>query len=110
MVQSTISRARSPATCTWRGVTWIGRTRRPEPDCPVEVALAAISGRWTTLVLRELMGGARSFGDLTARRLAVREELPGFPSRTSYRLTPAGQELRPLLIELHRSGSALLAQ
>lgn len=75
------------------------------------------------------MGGARSFGDLraalpelsakvlterlgdlTARRLAVREELPGFPSRTSYRLTPAGRALRPLLIELYRSGSALLAQ
>ncbi|MBB5852786.1 winged helix-turn-helix transcriptional regulator [Amycolatopsis umgeniensis] len=103
-----------------------GRTRRPEPDCPVEVALAAISGRWTTLVLRELMSGARSFsdlraalpelsakvlterlGDLTSRRLAIREELPGFPSRTSYRLTPAGRALRPLLIELYRSGSAL---
>lgn len=56
------------------------------------------------------MGGARSFSDLTTRRLAVREELPGFPSRTSYRLTPAGQELRPLLIELYRSGSGLLAQ
>jgi len=75
------------------------------------------------------MGGPRSFsdlraalpdlsakvlterlGDLTARRLAVREELPGFPSRTSYRLTPAGQELRPLLVELYRSGSALLAK
>ncbi|MFI2352425.1 hypothetical protein ACH492_36635 [Streptomyces sp. NPDC019443] len=32
-----------------------GRTRQPEPDCPVEVALAAVAGRWTTLVLRELM-------------------------------------------------------
>ncbi|ANN15289.1 hypothetical protein SD37_06220 [Amycolatopsis orientalis] len=47
------------------------------------VMRTAKSGHWTTLVLRELMGGARSFGDLTARGLAVREELPGFPSRTS---------------------------
>jgi DNA-binding HxlR family transcriptional regulator len=105
-----------------------GRTSRPEPTCPVEVALAAISGRWMTLVLRELMAGPLSFtelraslpdlsakvlterlGDLTSKGLAVREEHPGFPSRTTYQLTPAGLALRPLLVELYRSGSALLA-
>src|SRR5690606_5792218 len=40
-----------------------GRTAKPEPTCPVEVALAAIAGRWTTLLLRDLMGGPRSFGE-----------------------------------------------
>lgn len=104
-----------------------GRTAAPEPDCPVEVALAAISGRWTTLVLRELMHGPRTFSDLraalprlsakilterlrelTARGLAEREQVNAFPSRVSYRLTAAGLALRPLLISLYDTGSALM--
>ncbi|WP_404952713.1 winged helix-turn-helix transcriptional regulator [Streptomyces sp. 147326] len=103
-----------------------GRTRRPEPDCPVELALAAVSGRWTTLVLRELMGGQLSFGALSARLpdispkvlterlrtlegrgLVVRERLAGFPVRTRYGLTAAGAALRPLLVELYRTGVEL---
>ncbi|WP_228770075.1 winged helix-turn-helix transcriptional regulator [Actinokineospora alba] len=105
-----------------------GRTSRPEPECPVEVALAAISGRWKTLVLRELMGGPHSFSDLrealpelsakvlterltelVGQGLVERDTLAGFPARTSYRLTAAGMELRPLLVELYRTGSALMA-
>ncbi|WP_245650385.1 winged helix-turn-helix transcriptional regulator [Nocardia harenae] len=104
-----------------------GRTPRPEPTCPVEAALAAVSGRWTTLVLRELMHGPSSFGDLAARLpeispkvlterlhglrdggLVHRERLAGFPVRTRYALTPAGETLRPLLIELYRTGERLL--
>lgn len=103
-----------------------GRTGTPETDCPVEVALAAIAGRWTTLVLRELMHGRASYGELRARlpgispkvlaerlraleerELAVRERVRGFPVRTSYGLTPRGEALRPLLVELYRTGSAL---
>jgi DNA-binding HxlR family transcriptional regulator len=105
-----------------------GRTDRPEPDCPVEVALAAISGRWTTLVLRELMGGPLSFSALRAalpqlsdkvlderlRRLrgqglVGRRVTEGFPNRVSYDLTPVGVRLRPLLIELYRTGQRLQA-
>ncbi|ASR37991.1 HxlR family transcriptional regulator [Prauserella marina] len=106
-----------------------GATRRPEPECPVEVALAAISGRWTTLVLRELTAGPRSFGELraalptvsakvltdrlaelTRRGLVGKEVHAGFPTRTSYQLTTAGKRLRPLLVELYRTGAALLAE
>ncbi|MDQ0985572.1 helix-turn-helix domain-containing protein [Streptomyces sp. V2I9] len=105
-----------------------GRTVRPEPDCPVEVALAAVSGRWTTLVLRELMGGPLGFSELrqrlpelSAKVLSQRlsqlgdrglvsvERRRGFPVRTSYTLTGAGRALRPLLIELYATGEALLA-
>ncbi|GIG56125.1 hypothetical protein Lfu02_04970 [Longispora fulva] len=103
-----------------------GRAARPEPDCPVEIALAAVAGRWTTLVLRELMHGPHSYSDLcerlpdiSAKVLAERlrvlehrgllthERLRGFPVRTRYQLTPAGQALRPLLIELYRTGVAV---
>ncbi|MFC8528367.1 winged helix-turn-helix transcriptional regulator [Nocardia sp. NPDC057227] len=106
--------------------TEAGRTRRPDADCPVEVALSAISGRWTTLVLRELMHGPSSFGDLAARLpeispkvlterlhglradgLVDRERLTGFPVRTRYALSPAGEALRPLLTELYRTGERL---
>ncbi|MFJ4778137.1 winged helix-turn-helix transcriptional regulator [Streptomyces sp. NPDC088762] len=103
-----------------------GRTVRPDADCPVEIALAAISGRWTTLVLRELMHAEHSFGALRERLpdispkvltdrlhilrergLVTQERLPGFPVRTRYALTQAGRSLRPLLIELYRTGEAL---
>ncbi|TYC68151.1 transcriptional regulator [Streptomyces sp. CB01881] len=103
-----------------------GRTARPEATCPVEVALAAVSGRWTTLLLRELMHGPLSFGELRERlpeispkvlaeRLRTLEErglagcerLRGFPVRTSYRLTATGRALRPLLVELYRTGTAI---
>jgi DNA-binding HxlR family transcriptional regulator len=104
-----------------------GETARPEPTCPVEVALDAIGGRWTTLVLRELMHD-RSFTDLrealptlsakvlterlgalTHRGIVGCRRIPGFPSRVVYHLTPAGRALRPLLVELYRTGEALLA-
>nr|WP_232328456.1 helix-turn-helix domain-containing protein [Kibdelosporangium sp. MJ126-NF4]CTQ93012.1 Transcriptional regulator, HxlR family [Kibdelosporangium sp. MJ126-NF4] len=104
-----------------------GRTDRPSEDCPVEVALDAISGRWTTLVLRELMHGPLSFSELrsrlpslsakvlsdrlhrlTARELAECARTTGFPTRTEYRLTERGLALRPLLIVLYEVGTELL--
>ncbi|WP_418953363.1 winged helix-turn-helix transcriptional regulator [Streptomyces cinnabarinus] len=103
-----------------------GRTRRPEPGCPVEVALAAVSGRWATLVLRELMGGPRGFTELRGllpevsakvlserlraleeRGLVAVERRRGFPVRTEYTLTGAGLALRPLLVQLYATGEAL---
>ncbi|XVV17597.1 winged helix-turn-helix transcriptional regulator [Actinoplanes sp. CA-131856] len=92
----------------------------------MEVALAAISGRWTTLVLRELMHGPMSFSDLStalpqlsdkvlderlrrlrSQRLVERRSITGFPSRVTYSLTHSGHQLRPLLIELYQTGLRL---
>lgn len=104
-----------------------GRTRAPSPECPVEVALAAIAGRWTTLVLRDLMPGVpRSYteraetlpqlsdkvlsdrlSELVSSGLVKRTVTVGFPRRTEYRITDRARELRPLLIELYRTGLAL---
>lgn len=104
-----------------------GRTHAPAPDCPVEVSLAAISGRWTTLVLRNLMSGdghsytelagslpqlsdkvlTERLRELVSAGLAERRIAGGFPRRTEYRITERGRELRPLLIELYRTGLAL---
>jgi DNA-binding HxlR family transcriptional regulator len=106
-------------------VTW----DRPTADCPVEVALAAISGRWATLIVRDLMAGPRSFSalraglpslsakvlterldSLVAQGLVSCSRSSGFPVRTSYALTSAGVLLRPLLDELYRTGEALLGE
>lgn len=104
-----------------------GRTAAPSSGCPVEVSLAAISGRWTTLVLRNLMhGGGHSFTELAeslpdlsdkvrierlrhlvSSGLVERRLTSGFPRRTEYRITARGRRLRPLLIELYRVGLAL---
>ncbi|GGP74408.1 winged helix-turn-helix transcriptional regulator [Streptomyces calvus] len=88
----------------------------PTPDCPVEITLAALHGRWTTLVIRELLRGDRSYSDLRAAlprlsdkvlsdRLAQlveagvveRNRRPGWPPRVRYALTPNGHRLGPVL-------------
>lgn len=100
-----------------------GRTDHPSAGCPVETALEAISGRWTSLILRDLMAGGLSFGQLRAafptlsakvladrlrdlqdRGLVRRQRLAGFPTRTNYQLTAAGYGLRPLLGALYAAG------
>lgn len=106
-----------------------GRTHAPSPDCPVEVALAAISGRWTTLLLRNLMSGethsytdlaeslpqlsdkvlTERLSELVSGGLVNRATVNAFPRRTEYRITKRGEQLRPLLIELYRTGMALQA-
>jgi DNA-binding HxlR family transcriptional regulator len=106
--------------------TAAGATARPEPECPVEVALAAISGRWTTLLLRDLMAGPLAYGELRrglpelsdkvlverltalrGRGLVARHAHAGFPTRVVYELTDAGRALRPLLVEVYRTGERL---
>lgn len=104
----------------------LGNQSVPSVDCPVEAALAAIAGKWTTLLLRELSRGELTFGGLKTalpdlsdkvlsdrlatlvhRGIADRTNHRGYPNRVVYSLTDAGRELRPLLIELYRTGSRL---
>ncbi|GAA2400926.1 hypothetical protein GCM10010255_37760 [Streptomyces coeruleofuscus] len=88
----------------------------PDPECPVEITLAALHGRWTTLVVHELLRGDRSYSELRAAlpmlsdkvlsdRLAQlgdagvveRDRRPGWPPRVRYALTPSGHRLGPVL-------------
>ncbi|MFC6880332.1 MULTISPECIES: winged helix-turn-helix transcriptional regulator [Actinomadura] len=94
------------------------RVAEPTPSCPVEITLAALRGRWTTLLLRELLrrDGEISYSELRAvlpalsdkvltDRLAQlveagvleRVRLPGWPARTRYSLTEHGRRLGPVL-------------
>lgn len=91
-----------------------GRERRSL--CPVACSLDLFGDRWTLLVVRDLMLGRERFKDFTAspegiptnvltdrlERLAregIVERLTegGSPRRPSYRLTPKGEALRPIL-------------
>lgn len=101
----------------------------PTPECPVEITLAALHGRWTTLVVRELLRGDRSYSDLRAAlpvlsdkvlsdRLAQlgeagvveRDRRPGWPPRVRYALTPSGHRLGPVLQALWDWGAEVSAR
>lgn len=96
----------------------------PTQDCPVEVALDALRGRWTTLVVRELLQGERAYSELRqalpalsdkvlSDRLAhlaqagvlTRRRTTGWPPTTHYELTARGHDLGPVLQALWDWGS-----
>lgn len=87
-------------------------TRTYNQECVLAYALDLLGERWTLLIVRELFLGPRRFGDLHAslpglgtnllsKRLKELEEAgllisPGTgETRGAYRLTEAGEELRP---------------
>lgn len=92
--------------------------------CPVAKAAEVIMGRWTPLILCEMMMGSERFGDiqngvpLMSRSLLSRRlkemELSGLIQRVPqpggrgylYRLTESGNALRPLIDQLAAWGSA----
>lgn len=94
----------------------LAQVRQPSSHCPVEIALGALRGRWTTLVVRELLRAPHTFTQLRhalpalsdkvlADRLAqlteygvlARERTPGWPPAVRYRLTGRGRALGPVL-------------
>jgi DNA-binding HxlR family transcriptional regulator len=86
--------------------------------CPVAMAAEVVCARWTPLVLRELLSGSVRFNDLRrgmprmspsllSKRLKALEEagvIVAAPTNQAgvfeYRLTPAGEELRPVVMSL----------
>ncbi|MFC8784350.1 winged helix-turn-helix transcriptional regulator [Streptomyces nigra] len=101
----------------------------PTPECPVEITLSALQGRWTTLVVRELLHGDRSYSDLRTALPAPsgkvlsdrparlgqagvveRDRRPGWPPRVRYALTPRGRRLGPVLQALWDWGAETSAR
>lgn len=87
--------------------------------CPVSRALEALDGRWTILVVRDLLGGTRRFGELRdslvgispktltdrlrsleAHGLVERRMYAEIPPRVEYSLTESGRSLEPVLAAL----------
>ena len=86
------------------------------PACPVETTLTLIGDKWKVLILRDLLGGTKRFGelqrsvgnvsqkvltanlrDMEADGLLVRRVYAKVPPRVEYALTPLGESLSPIL-------------
>ena len=86
------------------------------PACPVEATLTLISDKWKVLILRDLLTGAKRFGelrnyigtvtqkDLTSQLrqmkesgLLTRKVYAEVPPRVEYTLTELGYSLKPIM-------------
>lgn len=93
-------------------------------ECPVEVAVAIIGGKWKPVLLFHLMLGAkryselqrlvpkasdrmltRSLRELEKDGLVHREVFAEVPVRVEYSLTTDGKTLYPILAEMSRWGT-----
>lgn len=89
--------------------------------CPVAKACEVFAERWTPLILREMFMGSRRFSQihrgvpkmsrsLLSKRLqeieraGVIERIDSGAGYDEYRLTPAGEELRPIVVQLGNWG------
>ncbi|AGN26090.1 winged helix-turn-helix transcriptional regulator [Candidatus Methanomassiliicoccus intestinalis] len=94
------------------------------PQCPVEITLSLISNRWKVLILRDLMDGAKRFGELRKSlgnitqkvltsnlremeedHLIIRTVYAEVPPRVDYQLTDLGYSLKPILESMKNWGS-----
>ena len=99
------------------------RKQDPDYECPVEVTLDVIGGKWKGMVLYRLLDGAARFNELrritrgiTQRVLTTqlrelerdgvisRRVYPEVPPRVEYRLTEFGRSLGPVFTLLEQWG------
>ena len=98
--------------------------------CAIAKSLDVVGDRWTLLIVRELsLRGACRYTDLRnglpgiasnllaerlreleANGVVAREEAPPPIATTLYRLTPRGEQLRPVLMGLVRWGVPLMTE
>ncbi len=88
----------------------------PRQGCGVERTLQVLDGKWTTLIVRELLAGPRRFGELRSalgtpsaktltdrlralehQQILTRTVHPEVPPRVVYALTERGESLRSVL-------------
>ncbi|MCX4997466.1 winged helix-turn-helix transcriptional regulator [Streptomyces longwoodensis] len=92
-----------------------------DPDCPVARALDLVGDRWSLLVVRDAMDGARSFTEfqrrtgiarniltdrlrrLTTHGILAQQSAPS-GRRLQYVLTDVGRDLFPVLLTLRQWG------
>jgi len=97
-----------------------------DDECPIKRTADVIGGRWTTLVVRELLPGKKRFSEiqralvgispkvltdrlrlLERRGLVTRTVYPTVPPTTEYELTPLGRRLEAVLQAMADFGELL---
>lgn len=92
--------------------------------CPVQRTAKILDGKWTTLIVRDLIGGKKRYSELqrslpgiSPRLLAARLRLlerngmltrtvyPTIPPTTEYELTPLGRGLRGVINAMAKFGT-----
>ncbi len=85
-------------------------------NCPVEITLSLIGDKWKVMILRDLMGGTKRFGelkrsvgrisqkvlttqlrDMEATGLLHRKVYAEVPPKVEYTLSETGYSLKPVL-------------
>ncbi len=101
----------------------------PKPcdaNCPVRKTSEIIDGKWTTLIIRDLLSGKKRYSELlkslegiSPKMLAVRlkhleesgilsrELFPTVPPKTEYQLTKLGLKLKDVVLAMDRFGKNL---
>lgn len=98
-------------------------SKRDLPPCPVETTLLLIGDKWKVLIVRELLGGTRRFGELKKQigtitqkvltqnlramednGLVLRKVYAEVPPRVEYTLTKTGYSLKPILDSMAKWG------
>ena len=104
-------------------MTSVGFELCEDGTCPVSRAVEALDGKWTILVVRDLMSGTKRFGELRSSLVGIspktltdrlrsledhglidRRIFAEVPPRVEYTLTPAGRTLEPVLTALAEWG------
>jgi DNA-binding HxlR family transcriptional regulator len=97
--------------------------KRHPTNCPAEVTLAVIGGRWKVLILYQLFQGVKRFSELQRAMPGVTQKMltqqlrelegdgivsrtvyPQVPPRVEYRLTPRGETLKPVVSAMCKWG------
>jgi DNA-binding HxlR family transcriptional regulator len=96
-------------------------------NCPVDATLSLIGGKYKSLILWHLLGGAMRHGELQKLipqatpkmltqqlrelendNLLSREVFPVVPPRVEYSLTAVGKSLKPVLVAMYEWGAGYM--
>lgn len=94
-----------------------------EFHCPIELAVSVFAGRWKPTIICELLKGKKRYGQLKKNIVGINHKMlaeqlreleeagvvsrhvyPVVPPKVEYELTPLGEELRPVILQLIQWG------